>query len=253
MAAAAVVLAAVAFIGVYVYASNADKRAQENAGFVDALVASASIAKGTTGSEVIQAGLVTRERVARGSIPGTIITDPSQLVNKIAAAEIDEKQFITVGTFVSPSEGGGNFASAIAHQNLVAVSVSVDATRGVANQIVPGDHVDIAVQGSAATGPNGGPSYLLQNVKVLAVGTSTVLQAAQDGVSAAPPATNPGLLTFELTPEDALRVIGAAGNIYLVLLPPTQSTASPSSSGSAASSGTGSAAASSSSAASGSR
>src|SRR5438552_14929464 len=171
MAAAAVVLAAVAFIGVYVYASNADKRAQENAGFVDALVASASIAKGTTGSEAIQAGLVTRERVARGSIPGSIITDPSQLVNKVAASEIDEKQFITIGTFVSPSEGGGNFASAIAHQNLVAVTVSVDATRGVANQIVPGDHVDIAVQGGpAATGPNGGPSYLLQNVKVLAVG-----------------------------------------------------------------------------------
>ena len=40
MAAAAIVLAAVAGIGVYVYASNADSRAQENAQFVDAFVAS---------------------------------------------------------------------------------------------------------------------------------------------------------------------------------------------------------------------
>ena len=40
MAAAAIVLAAVAGIGVFVYASNADSRAQENAQFVDAFVAS---------------------------------------------------------------------------------------------------------------------------------------------------------------------------------------------------------------------
>ena len=51
MAAAAIVLALVAGIGVYMYASGADKRAQENASFVDAFVANADIAKGTTGPE----------------------------------------------------------------------------------------------------------------------------------------------------------------------------------------------------------
>ena len=49
MAAAAIVLAAVAGIGVYMYASGADKRAQDKAPFVDALVADSDIAKGTTG------------------------------------------------------------------------------------------------------------------------------------------------------------------------------------------------------------
>ena len=48
MAAAAIVLAAVAGIGVYMYASNADKRAQQDARFVEALVATSDIAKGTT-------------------------------------------------------------------------------------------------------------------------------------------------------------------------------------------------------------
>ena len=57
MAAAAIVLALVAGIGVYMYASGADKRAQDNASFVDAYVANADIAKGTTGAEVLQAGL----------------------------------------------------------------------------------------------------------------------------------------------------------------------------------------------------
>ena len=58
MAAAAIVLALVAGIGVYMYASGADKRAQDNASFVSAYVANADIAKGTTGAEVLQAGLV---------------------------------------------------------------------------------------------------------------------------------------------------------------------------------------------------
>ena len=69
MAAAAIVLALIAGIGVYVYASNADKRAQENASFVDAYVATSDIAKGTTGEEAVSAGLIQQEKVAKGSMP----------------------------------------------------------------------------------------------------------------------------------------------------------------------------------------
>ena len=48
MAAAAIVLAAVAGIGVYMYASNADKRAQDDAHFVPALVATSGAANSAT-------------------------------------------------------------------------------------------------------------------------------------------------------------------------------------------------------------
>ena len=145
MAAAAIVLAAVAGIGVYVYASNADKRAQDSASFVNALVANSDIAKGTTGAEALQAGLVKMEKVAKSSVPPSIITDVNDLDGKVAASRIDTKQFITSQTFVSAEDGiGGAFAQAIANQDLVAVSVNVDAERGVANAIEPGDHVDIA-------------------------------------------------------------------------------------------------------------
>jgi pilus assembly protein CpaB len=221
MAAAAIVLAVVAGIGVYMYASNADARAEENASFVNALVATSDIAKGTTGSEALQAGLVEMDRVARGSVPPSIVTDPNELVDRVAAARIDAKQFITAQTFVSAAQGiGGNFASAIAKQDLVAVTVNVDAERGVANQIAPGDHVDIVVSRT----DDGGASlseYFLRDVKVLAVGASTVLSAANDPTAAA--GEGAGLLTFEVTPEDALRVIDAnsgSSKLYLVLLPP---------------------------------
>ena len=56
---------------------------------------------------------------------------------------------------------------------------------------------------------------------MLAVGASTVLQAADPTTTA--PADNSGLLTFEVTPDDALRVIDAnsgSNKLYLVLLPP---------------------------------
>ena len=68
------------------------------------------------------------------------------LDDKVAAARIDAKQFITAQTFITPEQGGGGgtFAAAIATKDLVALTISVDQERGVANQIAAGDHVDIA-------------------------------------------------------------------------------------------------------------
>jgi pilus assembly protein CpaB len=229
MAAAAIVLALVAGIGVYLYASGADKRAQENASFVDALVANSDIAKGTTGSEVIQAGLVTKEKVAKGSVPTSIITNVNDLTDLVAAGPVSAKQFITSGTWVSAANGvGGVFSQSIAAENLVAVTVTVDADHGVANQIAPGDHVNIATTTTDADG-NAQTSYLMNNVKVLAVGSSTVQQAPAASQPAADGSTPPqtsGVLTFEVSQADALRVITAnsgSSKLYLVLLPPATS------------------------------
>lgn len=231
MAAAAIVLALVAGIGVYMYASGADKRAQENASFVNAYVANADIAKGTTGPELVQAGLITQEKVAKGSVPPGIITNLDDLSDLMTAGPISTKQFITVGSFVSAKDGGGGaFSQSIAANDLVAVTVTVDADRGVANQIAPGDHVDIAVP---AENPEGGDvtySYMLSDVKVLAVGANTTSQApaAPTGdaadASASPAPQNSGVLTFEVSKDDALRIISAnsgSSKIYLVLLPPS--------------------------------
>lgn len=235
MAAAAIVLALIAGIGVYVYASNADKRAQQDASFVDALVATNDIAKGTTGEEAVQAGLVQTEKVAKGSIPGTIVTNVNDLANKVASSGINAKQFITAQTFISKDDGtGGAFANSIAKEDLVAVTVTVDADHGVANAIAPGDHVNIATTTTDSSG-NAQTVYIMENVKVLAVGASTAQGAAPaststDAAGAPAPPTNPGVLTFEVSKDDALRVIAAntgSSKIYLVLLPPGTASAAP--------------------------
>jgi pilus assembly protein CpaB len=231
MAAAAIVLALVAGIGVYIYASGADNRAQENASFVDAYVATADIAKGTTGAEVIQAGLVSKEKVAKGSLPPSAVTNLNVLDGKVLSGPVNAKQFITAGTFVSEEDGlGSAFANTIKSQDLVAVTITVDADRGVANQIAPGDHVNIAAKiadsGDGTTTPF---TYILDHVKVLAVGSSVAAQqatAAPTDGSAAPAAPqNSGVLTFEVTKDQALQIINAnqgGSQIYLVLLAPDQ-------------------------------
>jgi pilus assembly protein CpaB len=227
MAAAAIVLALVAGIGVYMYASGADKRAQDNASFVNAYVANADIAKGTTGAEVLQAGLVDKEKVAKGSLPPSAITSLDQLNGKVLSGPVNAKQFITTGTFVSADSGlGSAFANQIKSDNLVAVTVTVDADRGVANQIAPGDHVNIAAKAvDSGNGTAGAYTYILDHVKVLAVGASVAAQqATQAGTSAAAP-TNSGVLTFEVTQDQALQIINAnqgGSQIYLVLLAPDQ-------------------------------
>jgi Flp pilus assembly protein CpaB len=230
----------VAGIGVYLYASGADKRAEDKASFVSAYVANADIAKGTTGDELVQAGLVSQERVAKGSVPPGIVTDLNQLAGQVTAGPISTKQFLTAGSFVSEQDGlGSAFANSLKSQDLVAVTVTVDANRGVANQIAPGDHVNIAGKDPNATDANAAQySYLLEHVKVLAVGSSTVQQnavaAGADAAVGAPP-SNPGVLTFEVTRDQALQVINAnsTGGIYLVLLPPDSTNNTGSSSGAA--------------------
>jgi len=223
MAAAAIVLALVAGIGVYLYASGADKRAEENAALVDAYVANADIAKGTTGPELLQAGLIVQEKVAKGSLPPGAVTDLNTLTDLQTAGPISMKQFITTGSFVSAKDGGGSpFSQSISAPNLVAVTISVDTNAGVANQIAPGDHVNMATTTTNANGETE-VSYMLTNLKVLAVGPNTVQPAAAapaaDGSTPPPAPTGSGVLTFEVTQADALRII-AANHPYLVLLPP---------------------------------
>jgi Flp pilus assembly protein CpaB len=167
------------------------------------------------GDAAVASGLIEPRRVLRGSIPTSAVTDTSDLAGKVAAATIQTKQFITSASFVAPSEGGGgSLAAAIGSSNRVAVTISVDPERGVARAIAPGDRVDIlVVDGGTAT-------VLLENVKVLAIGSSTALDTGSGETSAQQPADT-GLITFELTREDAQRVVGAnkSGTLYLTLRP----------------------------------
>ena len=206
LAAAAILLAAAAGMGVYFYVSGADKRAEGKVQTVEAFVAVRDIPKGSSGSEAIANGSIAAQRVLRGSVPAAAVLNTADLEGKIASSTIQAKQFITDASFVAPSEGGGGYlAGAIGNKDYVAVTISFDSARAVANQIAPGDRVDMIADGA----------YLLRAVKVLAIGTETAATAAS-GPGQAP---SSGLITFEVTPEQAMTIVNANGGIYLTLLP----------------------------------
>jgi len=213
LAAAAILLAAAAGMGVYFYVSGADKRAEDKVQTVEAFVAVRDIAKGMSGTEALANGSISSARVLKGSVPAAAVVDTSALEGKVAQNTIQAKQFITDGSFVAPSEGGGGYlATAIGGQNQRALTISFDSARAVANQIAPGDKVDMMLTDG---------TYLLRAVKVLAIGTETAATAAGGAGQPSPTAASSGLITFEVTPEEAATIVGAAakGGIYLTLLP----------------------------------
>jgi len=216
IAAAAIVLAAAAGLLVYFYVSNADQRAEEKVDLVQAFVATDDIPKGMSGEAALAEGLIDVDEVLRGSVPPAAVTDTSTLDGKVAASTIQARQFITDQSFVKPAEGGGgSLAASIGSSGMVAVTISVDAERGVANQIAPGDRVDILVVNEGSAG------YILRDVKVLAVGQETAANAAGGNGQPSETAAKSGLITFELSPEDAAQVVAAnrSGTLYLTLKP----------------------------------
>lgn len=217
LVATAVVLAVVAGFAVFTYASGADRRARADVEVVDALVASTDIPKGTTGAQAIAAGAVVVARVLRGSVPPAAVVDPSTVRDRVTAATIQTGQFITEATFVTPAQGGGGaLAAAIGTSDQVAVTIEVDAARGVANQIAPGDRVDLI---------GGGPvgAYLYRGVRVLAVGAETAATTNGGNGQPSADAVATGLITFAVTPDQALAIVNANrdGGIYLTLQAPT--------------------------------
>lgn len=215
LAAAAILLAMAAGMGVYFYVSGADSRAENKVETVQAFVAVRDIPKGTTGSAALSQGLIAPARTLRGSVPPSAVTDSSVLGGKVAAATIQSRQFITDASFVAPAEGGGGtLAASIGDKTSVAVTIAFDAARAVANQIAPGDRVDLIAGGEKG-------QYLYRGVKVLAVGTETSANATGGNGQPSPTASASGLITFEVTPEQALAIVNAGrdGGIYLTLQP----------------------------------
>lgn len=218
LAAAAILLAAAAGMGVYFYVSGADDRAESKVQTVEAFVAVADIPKGTAGSSALAQGLIAPARTLRGSVPPAAVTDSSLLNGRVAASVIQAKQFITEASFVAPSEGGGgSLAASIGDKGMVAVTMSFGSAQAVANQVAPGDRVDLI-------STNDG-SYVLRGVKVLAIGAETAATAAGGNGQPSFDAAATGLVTFEVTPEQALLIVseGGDGGLYLTLQPPVPS------------------------------
>ena len=158
---AAVVVGALSAFLVFNYVNSADDRARGNARQVQVLKIAKDIPKGLSGREAQQQGMIVPASIAAEFKPVTAIVDASIIQDKVAVANYTTGQILVDGMFADPIENQITFAGrvpndcALPNTNgstngkpvpCVAITISVDQTKGVAGVIVPGDFINILVQ-----------------------------------------------------------------------------------------------------------
>jgi Flp pilus assembly protein CpaB len=162
---AAVVVGALSAFLVFNYVNSADDRARGNARQVTVLKVAKDIPKGKTGREMQDSGAIVEAQIAAEFKPVTAIVDASIIQDKVAVANYTTGQILVDGMFADQVESQITFAGRVPNDcalpntvgstnnkpvPCVAITISVDQTKGVAGVIVPGDFVNILVQPETA-------------------------------------------------------------------------------------------------------
>lgn len=226
---AAVVLAALAGVLVYQYVTNADDRAEKDTEQIEVLVAERQVPKGMTGARALDDDFIGTTEIAREDVPpDTLLPEDADAIRELVAAgtiaeglPIVQSAFVPAGT----AEGFGGIVA----KGRQAVTINVDATRGVAGLVAPNDHVNVIVsfEGLRVTAQSGGSpkttAFLLPGLKVLAVGNTTAAGTnTTEGDDTEAPAVQRNLITVEATPRQAEQLVHAQqyAQVYLTLNPP---------------------------------
>jgi len=243
---AAVVLAAIAGVLVWKYVTNADSRAEKNKHLVTALVAKQKIARGTVFDDVLHDSNFKTVKLPEDTLPPDRIlpgSDQALLAlfrGKVAATDIFAGTPVVADEFVTSSQLVNTVAGAIP-KGMQAITVSLDQTHAVGGFLTPGDQVnvilnlaitDVTKKGSTSAGDGvKTTAFLLPGVKVIAVGSTTILPSSSTAsantgggpTSTTQPQTQPAsLITLEVTPRQAEQIVQATaiGTMYLSLNPP---------------------------------
>ncbi|RNL79087.1 Flp pilus assembly protein CpaB [Nocardioides marmorisolisilvae] len=164
-----VVAAVVAALGtalVFFYVQGADKRAEDKYDAVQVLTAVKQINVGETVAQAQAAGKIEVGNVSKGSLLPGALTSLQGIETQIAQTNIYPGEQIIAGKF------GTNAASTNAltiPKGDIAVSINLTDTARVAGFVNPGDKVAIFLTSPSAT------KLLLNNIEVIAVGTTTVV------------------------------------------------------------------------------
>ena len=218
----AVVLALVATAALVVYVNGADRRAIANQEPVAVLVAKETIKAGTSGEDAQNLKLVAPKLVPRESAVVGAFRSWSQLEGKFAAVDIMKGEQLLPTRWVGADEveGRGLLPIPDDHQ---ALSIGLDVTRQVAGFVTPGDNVGMVLTLPTGNGTNA-TRFLLQNVRVLAVGaTALSSRTAQGGGGRVNQKGSQSVtaITLAVKKQYVESVVHAAvdGDIYLTLMP----------------------------------
>jgi pilus assembly protein CpaB len=227
----AVALAGLTAFLTFNYANAADERAFDGAELVQAFMVKKDIPKGFPGDQAVKEGYVGQEQIPKKFFPPSGLTDAQSLQGRVALAPMAAGVPLVAGSFVEPGVANESFAQRLG-KDQQAVTLAVSDVQGVARLVVPGDHVNLMLTTEKTGAANSGEKetqFVLQNVEVLAVGSTTTLQPgevaateAADVAAGQAKTVDSGLMTFAVPGIDAERVVNAsqAGSIHLTLVRP---------------------------------
>jgi pilus assembly protein CpaB len=219
----AVVLALVATAALVVYVRSADRRAIAEQKPVIVLVAKEFIKQGTSGEDAQTLKKIVPKEIPRASAINGAFRSWTQLEGKFAAVDIAEGEQLLPTRWVGSNEVEGRGLLPIPDDSQ-ALSIGLDATRQVAGFVTPGDKVGMVLTLPAGDGGNR-TRFLLQNVRVLAVGTTALSSGTAQGgggrVNQGKGSQNLTAITLAVKKQYVESVVHAAvdGDIYLTLMP----------------------------------
>ena len=219
----ALILATVATAGVFLYAQGLEKDAEAGGAMVQVVVSEVDIPPRTDLNVLIKDDLFRTIQVNEPAYVDGAITSVDQLADKNNAVAILAGEQIPAARITGNVQGG---ALSIP-EGMEALTVSLDAPRGVAGLINTGDSVTIYSTFKGVVRKDGSTEtvtvVLVPTVELLAV-HRPISSTAFGGDEASSSEQLPGSLfaTLALTPEDAQRFVFAMenGSTWFGLLPP---------------------------------
>lgn len=201
---------------VFSYVNSANDRALEDQKPKRVLVVKTLLAQGTTVRDAEKAGAFELKVVASASIAEGALSDLAPVRDLVALAPLFPGEQVLAAKF-----GAAGTASVLPIPNgKLAISVQLADPARVAGFVEPGSEVAIFTTGSiAAAGlpPTDFSAVLLPRITVLAVGPTTVTQAAGSTAAANQEALPRAILTLAVTQREASQIFLAESKAELSL------------------------------------
>jgi pilus assembly protein CpaB len=223
----ALILATLATVGVFMYSRGVQEDAKAGGTMVAVVVSKVDLPARTDLDQLIKDDQFKIIEVQESAVVGGAVTSVDQLAGKSNSVAILAGEQIPVARISGDVPGG---ALAIP-EGMEAITVSLDASRGVAGAINAGDHVTIYSTFSGVPGKGTAKEtttvVLVPTAELLAV--FRPLSSSSFGGDEAPTSGEqvPGSLTvtLALTPEDAQHFVFSmeTGSTWFGLLPPDAS------------------------------
>ncbi len=219
---AALVVAALGTVLVFLYAQNAQNAAQQGQTLYKVLVAKTKIEIGTTGTAASSSGAFEEQEVPKANLVDGAIADVAPISGLVALVPVFPGQQIIAQQWGAVAQTSGLSLP----PGMIALSVQLGDPQRVAGFVSPGSNVaiftygDVSVPTTGTAAPNppvAGVRALLANVLVIAVGPTTVVAKTSGTTSDTTSGTTnteqipTAILTLAVTQQQAEKIIYASG------------------------------------------